>query len=317
LAYILDALFGDPSWLPHPVVMIGRLISLMEKRLLDSAAGSRILLIHGALLTAVVVLTTYLAAVLLIFAAAVIHPWAGHAMRVILLSTTLATRSLREAAMDVARPLMSGDLPGARHAVSMIVGRDTESMDAHEAARATVETVAENTVDGVTAPLFYALIGGAPLALAYKAVNTLDSMVGYNNDRYRYFGRVSARLDDVANWLPARLTVLVMLLAAYLLRFDLPAALRAVARDGQKHPSPNSGLAEALTAGALGITLGGENRYGGQASLRPQLWPEGRPPEAKDIKDAAKLMNAASVLFLVIGLPVSAALIAWFGKGGY
>ncbi|MDW7684110.1 MAG: adenosylcobinamide-phosphate synthase CbiB [Bacillota bacterium] len=316
-AFALDWLLGDPRWLPHPVVMIGRLITRLETWLYKQTSSENALLLRGACLTAVVVAATYLAALLTIRAVAVIHPAAGHAASVLLLATTLAVRSLTEAARDVARPLLQGDLPAARRAVSMIVGRDTAGMDSHNAARAAVETVAENTVDGVTAPLFYALIGGAPLALAYKAVNTLDSMIGYRNERYNHFGRAAARLDDAANWLPARLTVPVMLLASFILRFNLANAFSALRRDGQKHPSPNSGLAEALTAGALGVTLGGENSYGGQKSLRPQLFAEGRPAGAQDIQNAALLMRTTAVLFLLLALCFRAAVMIILGKAGY
>lgn len=304
LAYLLDAVIGDPRWLPHPIIAIGRMIAAFEKRLRDISQPPSELLWRGALLVITVVGATWAAGVFAVHTANLLHPIVGRLLTVILLSTTLAAKSLSQSAAAVHRPLSAGDLPAARQAVSMIVGRDTDNMSAPEVARATVETVAENTVDGVTAPLFYALIGGLPLALAYKAVNTLDSMVGYKNDRYLYFGRAAAKLDDVANWLPARLTVPAMLLAAFILRLDVKAAWNAVRSDGRKHPSPNSGLSEALTAGALGLTLGGESCYGGRISNRPQLNNGGRLPGHVDISAASLLMRITSVIFLVAGLAV-------------
>lgn len=315
LAFLLDAAIGDPRWLPHPVVWIGRLTGVLERRLRHPDKPARVLLLRGTFLVAAVLVITYGAASLLLHLFFLFHPQAGTVLTVVLLSTTLAARCLQEAAEHVAKPLQAGRLGEARHAVGMIVGRDTGYMDAGEAARATVETVAENTVDGVTAPLFYALLGGAPLALAYKAVNTLDSMLGYKNEKFLYFGRAAARLDDAANWLPARLTVPVMLLAAALLRLDVQSAYLAVHRDGRKHPSPNSGLAEALAAGALGVRLGGENSYGGRISSRPLLWgEEGRPAAAGDIGRSVRLMRCTAVLFLIFGLTARGFILFWLGK---
>lgn len=307
---------GDPHWLPHPVIWIGKIISALESRLLDLSRPAKSLIARGGVLTFTVVSITFVFALLLVKGSGALDSALGAVVTIALLSTTLAVGSLTEAARDVARPLAANNLSAARQAVSKIVGRDTAQLDTHGVARATVETVAENTVDGVTAPLFYALIGGAPLALAYKAVNTMDSMLGYKNERYINFGRIAAKLDDVANWLPARLTVLVMLLASAILRLDTASALVAVKRDGQKHPSPNSGLAEALTAGALGVVLGGENSYGGQQSLRPQLWAAGRPAAVRDIDHTVRLMRLASLLFLLLGLLVRTAVLYFLGKGG-
>ncbi|MBS4007290.1 MAG: cobalamin biosynthesis protein CobD [Clostridium sp.] len=302
LAFLLDGLIGDPRWLPHPVVCFGKLISLLEKWLYNANHSERSLLLKGALLVLVVLFTVYGFSFGLISIFSIIHPLAEAALTVVLLATTLATRSLWQAAEDIYFPLRNGKILEARQAVSMVVGRDTAELDEREISRAAVETVAENTVDGVTAPLFYALLGGAPLALLYKAINTMDSMLGYKNDRYLCFGRAAAKLDDAANWLPARLTVPVMLLAAAVLRLHVRTAWIALRRDGKKHPSPNSGLPEALAAGALGVTLGGENRYGGRISQRMLIWQEGRPPEANDIRQAAALMIVTSVFFLAAGL---------------
>jgi adenosylcobinamide-phosphate synthase len=296
------------------VVLIGRLTGRLEKILYRPSHSPRILFWRGTALVFIVLALTLSATVAVITAASRLHPALGQAVTVILLATTLAARSLAKAAAAVWRPLAKGDLQAARRQVSLIVGRDTENLTESGVARAAVETVAENTVDGVTAPLFYAIVGGAPLALLYKAVNTLDSMLGYKNQRYLFFGRAAARLDDFASWLPARLTVPVMLLACVLLRYNAGQARRAVKSDGKKHPSPNSGLAEALAAGALGITLGGENSYGGRISKRPLLFAEGRSACARDIPQAAALMRLSAVLFLLTGLAVRVLTLYLAGK---
>ncbi|MCR3922403.1 MAG: adenosylcobinamide-phosphate synthase CbiB [Firmicutes bacterium] len=313
-AFLLDAVMGDPRWLPHPVVKIGHLISALEDRLRKPASSSHQLMLVGALLVVIVLAVSFFAAWLFIYGSSLLHPLVGSVVTVLLLATTLAARCLHEAAAAIIVPLRSHDLPAARQAVAMVVGRDTAAMDEHEVARAAVETIAENTVDGVTAPIFYALIGGAPLALLYKAINTMDSMLGYKNDRYLYLGRVAAKLDDVANWLPARLTVPAMLIAAAFLRLNVRTAVCAMWRDSRNHPSPNSGFAEATTAGALGITLGGENRYFGYTTSRPLLWSKGRKPNTDDISSAAILMRVTSAVFLLFGLAVRA-LVVYMVKG--
>jgi adenosylcobinamide-phosphate synthase len=305
-AFLLDAALGDPRWMPHPVVLIGRFIAFLDKRLYKVDGLPRMHLWRGALLVLLVLGIVFVAVMGLTALFHMIHPTLATLSIIFLLSTTLAARSLWNAADAIYQPLAAGNTEAARRAVAMVVGRDTETMAEADIARAAVETVAENTVDGMTAPLFYAMVGGLPLALLYKAINTMDSMLGYKNQRYLWFGRAAARLDDAANWLPARLTVPVMLLAAKILRLNVFVAWQAVRRDGQKHPSPNSGLSEALTAGALGVKLGGKNHYGGQVSLRPELFAEGRPAEAVDIARASRLMWVTSGLFLAAGLAVRA-----------
>lgn len=309
LAFLLDQVLGDPRWLPHPVVFFGHLIAFLERHLNNAQQSATARLARGGLLVLVLLAAVYAGTTLFLFVFSFFHPLLAGFMTVLLLSTTLATRSLADAAQAVSRPLLADNLGAARQAVSWIVGRDTAELDKTAVARATVETVAENTVDGVTAPLFYALLGGLPLAFLYKAVNTMDSMLGYKNERYLYFGRAAARLDDLANWLPARLTVPVMLLAAVLLRLDAASAWAAVRQDGTKHQSPNSGLPEALMAGALGVRLGGESRYGGRVSHRPLLWVAGRTVKTGDIQSAIRLMRLTSVLFLLAGLAVKALLL--------
>ena len=310
LAYLLDLSVGDPPWFTHPVVLIGRLITWLEGRLYGRwpSIGGRA---AGAALVAIVVVTAYGVTCLVVQAASWIQPWLGYALSVGLLSTALAGRSLGEAALAVYRPLTaSSEGPGlaeARRNLSCIVGRDTAALSPQEVARAAVETVAENTSDGFVAPLLYGLLGGAPLAMAYKAVNTLDSMLGYRNDRYRDFGWASARLDDLANLFPARLTGLLMAVAAWLLPgHSGRQAWRVLRRDARRHPSPNSGFPEAAMAGALGVRLGGLNHYDGVASQRPVIGAGSRATEPADILRAVRLLQAtcalAAGLALALGL---------------
>lgn len=302
LAVGLDLLIGDPRSLPHPVVFIGRMISFLEKRWNQGAPTQRKR--RGFLLTATVVIGVWgisWAALALLTA---IHPWLGLAAELWLLATTLAIKGLAEAGRAVAVPLMQGDLPGARQALSMIVGRDTAELDEAEITRGTVETVAENTVDGITAPLLFAVLGGAPLALAYKAINTLDSMVGYRNERYEYFGFASAKLDDIANWLPARLTACclwaggIVLTAVANKPLRWRGALRTTCHEAPRHPSPNAGWPEAMVARLLGVQLGGINTYQGSVSRRATLGEPFEPLNVAHINTTIALMHMAWLLFL-------------------
>ncbi|AEG15904.1 Cobalamin biosynthesis protein cbiB [Desulfofundulus kuznetsovii DSM 6115] len=303
-AYMLDLLVGDPRWLPHPVVIIGKVIAGLEKFLRRVAGSPLSLRIAGVVLAAVVVGSSYLAAHFLIRLAALVHPWLALGLEVWLIATTFAVRGLAGAARDVLLPLSRGDLDLARQQVGFIVGRDTHAMDAREMTRATVETVAENIVDGFVSPLFYALIGGAPLAVAYRAVNTLDSMVGYRNDLYRDLGWASARLDDVANFLPARWTGLLLVAAAWLSGRRAGEAWQVMRKDARRHPSPNSGIPEAAMAGALGVRLGGLNYYGGQASFRAYLNESGHPPLIDHIRQAVDMLYLTAALAVINGLAV-------------
>jgi adenosylcobinamide-phosphate synthase len=285
-AFLLDLLIGDPRWIPHPVVVIGHVILRTESllRRLFQPSKERI---AGVILAAVVVLlAAFVAMVLSRLLLSVSHGFLmalATLLFVYLASTTLALRSLVSAARDVLRALDHGDISGARNKLAMIVGRDTENLAEESIVRATIETIAENLSDGFIAPLFYLSVGGLPLALAYKAVNTLDSMVGYKNDRYLRLGWASARLDDVANYIPARLTGAAIVISAFL--FYLPNGFKAgwqraaqslttMRRDGRNHTSPNSGISEAAMAGALGIRLGGASSYGGVVVEKPYIGEE-------------------------------------------
>ncbi|WP_080834630.1 adenosylcobinamide-phosphate synthase CbiB [Cohnella massiliensis] len=293
-AIAADWLIGDPRRLPHPVVVIGRLIGLLERRLLRGPSGN-VLRLKGCVLTVAVVAASFLLMWGVWLVADRIHPWLGYAVNVWFISTTLAVKGLKDAAMLVYRPLRRGDLAEARIKAGWIVGRDTDGLAEKDVARAAVETVAENTVDAFVSPLFFAFIGGAPLAMLYRAANTLDSMVGYKNEKYRDFGWASARLDDVMNWLPARAAGALLALTAACSRLASGRrAWRSIRAFAHLHPSPNSGIPEAAVAGALGFELGGTNRYGGVVSERARLgWPL-RPLEAEDIVRTIRLLYGVS-----------------------
>lgn len=295
-AIVLDWLIGDPRWLPHPVIFIGRWISYWERRLLPRQAKRR----NGILLMFIVTLSSLALVWCLTVAASWVHPWLGYAVHMWLISTTIAIKGLKDAAMLVYDRLSRGELTEARKYTGYIVGRDTDELDEAELSRATVETVAENTVDAVISPLFFAFLGVAPLAMLYRAVNTLDSMVGYRNAKYIHFGWASARLDDVLNWLPARLTGLMLIIVSALYRpTSAIQAWRAVVAFAHLHPSPNSGIPEAAVAGSLGIQLGGLNRYGGVISERARLGWATRTIQKEDIIHTIRMLYGVS--YLVMG----------------
>lgn len=254
IALGLDIIFGDPRWFPHPVKGMGRLALALENPMRRRVRNPRM---AGILTAGIVIAATAGTAAGLTMTAGWIHPWFADAVSIGMLYTAFAARDLSDHGLAVFQALTAGDLPEARRRVARMVGRDTGILDESGVIRATVESVAENTVDGVIAPLFYAFLGGPVLALAYKAVSTLDSTFGYKDERYLYFGWASARLDDCAAYLPARLTAGIMPLAAACLGLRAKACWRVMQRDGRKHASPNAGLAEAAAAGALGVCLGG------------------------------------------------------------
>lgn len=313
LAIVIDLIVGDPRPLPHPVVIMGRFISSFERLWNRGTAQQR--RGSGALLTLIMVGGVWGISWLLLAVLTQLHPGLALIAELWLLSTTLAIKGLGDAAHAVVEPLTKGDLPAARQALGMIVGRDTHSLDEAEITRGTVETVAENTVDGITAPLFFALIGGAPLALAYKAVNTLDSMVGYKNERYADFGFASAKLDDLVNWVPARLTALCLWLVGLLLsifgvlELRWQDALRATCQEAPRHPSPNAGWPEAMVARLLGVQLGGTNFYQGMVSHRATLGEPLEPLRVAHINTTIKLMHGAWVLFMLLSVGVIAGLL--------
>ena len=310
LALILDSLLGDPRRLPHPVKLIGRLAVRCE-----SVCRSVIRRERAAGITAVlsVLGVTGLTAWALLRLFYALHPWAGEALSVLILYFCFAARDLIDHSTGVHAALHHDDLPAAREMVAMIVGRDTAELDRSGVVRACVESVAENTVDGVTAPLFWAIIGGPVAAIVYKAVNTLDSTFGYTNERYVRFGWAAARLDDAVNFLPARMTGLITVLAAVILRLRWAEAWRIFRRDRLRHASPNSGHVEAAVAGALGIRLGGDSRYFGKVVKKPCIGDPVVKAEAGHILQANRIMVAVTVLFFLFMLLLRAGLLQLVG----
>ena len=300
--FVLDALFGDPAWLPHPVVYMGKAISKLEKflrpRLPKTPQGE---LLGGAIVAFCLPVGTFLLTGLVCWGAARLHPLLGLAVQMFWCGQALAARGLVQESTNVYKELKKPDLPGARKAVSRIVGRDTAELTAEGVTKAAVETVAENASDGVIAPLLYMLIGGAPLALTYKAINTMDSMLGYKNEKYLYFGRVPAKLDDVANYIPSRLAALLWVAAAAFTHNDAKGAWKIWRRDRRRHASPNSAQTESACAGALGVQLAGPAYYFGQYYPKLTIGDALRPIEPEDILRANRMMYVASSFALAWG----------------
>jgi len=324
--FILDAILGDPVWLYHPVRIIGKWIEILEKFLRSLfGEGERQLLAAGVVLWFSVSMAAFAVPRFLLLAAGSIHPAFAFALETFWCYQILAAKSLKVESRKVYDRLVEEDLPGARKAVSMIVGRDTQNLTAEGVIKAAVETVAENTSDGVIAPLLFLLLGGAPLGFFYKAVNTMDSMVGYKNERYLYFGRYAARMDDVLNYIPARISAVLMVVSAFLLGirkkkrdgtgaqkeeglvkcsgftgYDGRQAWRIFCRDRMRHASPNSAQTEAACAGALGIQLAGDAWYFGKLHHKETLGDDTRRIEPEDIKRAGVLMDITAILTLLV-----------------
>ena len=306
LAFLIDCVIGDPKSAYHPVALIGHVISSLEQALYRVTDNSTQKFFAGFILTVLVLLISYdVPSTLMRFVNAFHLPHLSLAVEALLLSFTISPKSLAQAAMQIRALLMEKNIPEARHQVGYIVGRDTNKLDEEEIARATVETVAENITDGIISPLCFYLLGGLPLAYLYRAANTMDSMIGYKNAKYFWFGKAAARLDDVLNYIPARLTGCLLCLAALFLRLHVRAALKYWHRDAAKHPSPNGGHAEAPMAGALGIRLGGWNQYFGQRHFRAYMGEAKHPIGAKDIQQAVRMMYTATLLFLLLAYGLS------------
>ncbi|HYY25256.1 MAG TPA: adenosylcobinamide-phosphate synthase CbiB [Candidatus Udaeobacter sp.] len=304
-AFLLDLAIGDPLWLPHPVVLMGKAISWGEK-LIWSGAPRRDFLAGMALTFVVVVLSAGIARAMVLLFSLLPAAWAFMAAA-FLASTTIATRGLLIAVARIERPLRDGDIVQARAQLSRIVGRETQNLNQDKVLRAGLESLAESTCDGIVAPLFYLFLGGIPLAMAYKAANTLDSMIGYRIGRYLYFGKFAARLDDVFNFIPARLTALVMVAAASLLKLKAPLAAKVLWRDHANHLSPNAGYPEAALAGAFGIRLGGPSIYFGKQIAKPYIGEEVTPAKIEMLKEARTLCLVTAILSLMIFVLISPA----------
>lgn len=296
--FLLDLLLGDPYWLPHPVRLIGRGIAGLERILRKRLPGRERM--AGILLAAVILVLSTAIPSLVLFLCYRICVWLGVAVESVFCYYLLAARCLAKESGKVYRAAAAGDVEGARRAVSMIVGRDTAPLDMQGIVKAAVETVAENTSDGVTAPMFYIMLFGAGGGFFYKAANTMDSMIGYKNEKYLDFGRFAAKLDDVLNFIPSRLTALLMILSAWLLRYDGRNAYKIWRRDRFNHASPNSAQTEAVCAGALDVMLAGDAYYFGQLCKKKTIGDDIRPIEPNDIRRANRLMYCSSVLMLAI-----------------
>ena len=318
IGFLIDFIVGDPQGLWHPVCGIGSLISRMEKQLRKNAADTpQNLLLAGAALAVTIPCMTVVITAVLLLAAGFIHPYLRFVLMCVLDGWILAARSLKTESMKVYRRLKEKDLNGARYAVSMIVGRDTERLTAEGVTRAAVETVAENASDGVIAPLLFLLFFGPVGGFFYKAVNTMDSMVGYKNEKYLYFGRVAAKLDDLVNYIPARLTGLAFAVAACLIPgMSGKNAFKIWRRDRRNHKSPNSAQSESACAGALGVQLAGDAWYFGELYHKPAIGDALRPIEPEDIPRANRLMYVASVLTLLVCASAVALICCMFAPGG-
>ena len=299
--FILDLIFGDPHWLPHPICLIGNLIGFLEKNLRRLLApGKTALLLGGALMVVIVLSLSFAVPYAVLMLAEQVSPWLRFALETVMFYQIFATKCLRDESMKVYTALHNNDLEDARVKLSWIVGRDTKELTAEEVTKGAVETVAENTADGIIAPMFYMFIGGAPLAFLYKGINTMDSMVGYKNDKFLYFGRCAAKLDDVANFIPARITGILMILASYFLNMNAAGAWKIFWRDRYNHLSPNSAMTESVAAGALNIQLGGDHYYFGKLVHKDTIGDNIRPVVAEDIVAVNNLLYMTAVISLLL-----------------
>lgn len=304
LAFILDAIFGDPYKLPHPVRFIGNLIHFLEKILRKVFSGKSGEIFGGAILMLLTVSISFIMPFAILYLLRSVNAYAAFALEVFWCYQIFAAKSLKKESMRVYNCIKENDLKSSRKYLSWIVGRDTENLDFRQITKAVVETVAENTSDGVIAPMIFMIIGGAPLGFLYKAVNTLDSMVGYKNEKYINFGKVSALTDDVFNFFPARITGILFAVSSFFLGFDGKNAFKIFKRDRFNHASPNSAQCESACAGALNIQLAGDAYYFGELYKKKTIGDDIRPIEADDIKKSIRLMYGASVLCLCICLAV-------------
>jgi len=314
IAYVLDLLFGDPQGITHPIRFVGGLIKNTEKFLrtkviLKFKNKAKAEILSGFILCAFVVVIVFALVFVILYLANVISPILFHIINIYIIYTAIATKCLADEAKKVYVKLENRTLEEARVSLSWLVGRDTSNLTEEGVIRGVIETTAENTVDAVISPIFYALLGsifglGAPVVYAFKAVSTLDSMVGYKNEKYRYLGMASARLDDILNFIPARLAIIIIPISAILLRFDGARSFKTAIRDRKKHLSPNSAHGESAMAGALGVRLGGPNVYFGRVVNKPYIGDEVKPIEKVDIKKTINIMYLSSVVTMMIFIPI-------------
>ncbi|MFR1708507.1 MAG: adenosylcobinamide-phosphate synthase CbiB [Clostridium sp.] len=301
LAVILDFILGDPNWLPHPIIYIGKLIGFLEKWLRDKLPNNKKLKWASLIMVFIVCITTYTIPYLLL-RLTVINTTIFVIVNTLIIWTTLAAKSLHLAGIEVYNALAKDDIEDGRIKLSYIVGRDTTALSREEIIRGDVETIAENTSDGIIAPIIYAIIGGAPLAMMYKGINTMDSMVGYLNEKYKNIGFFPANIDDIFNFIPARLTGILMCLTAWIVNGNIIKALKIMIRDRKNHKSPNCAYPEGATAGALNIQLGGTNTYFGEVIEKPTIGDAIEPLNYNHIKESIVLMYSSEILLVVFSL---------------
>lgn len=316
-AFIIDTIIGDPQSRLHPVALMGNLVSILERALRWDQQGKYLKIAAGTIFALILLTIAYGLGWLIVWAMGVLTFawWVRVFIEALLLSFMISPKSLMQAGQEVIYNLQRDDLLGAREKVHCIVGRDVENMDEPEIVRATVETIAENTTDGIISPLFYFFIGGLPLAILYRMANTLDSMVGYKNEKYLYFGKVSARIDDLLNLVPARITGILIVVAAAILHFDYRMAWKMLIRDARKHPSPNGGFSEAAVAGALNVRLGGKNFYFGLPHFRAYMGDALQRLCARHIVAATQIMYTVTVLFIALVIVLMPVVPTWWHQG--
>ncbi|MDY6087774.1 MAG: adenosylcobinamide-phosphate synthase CbiB [Succiniclasticum sp.] len=295
--FLLDLVIGDPHGWPHPIILIGKLIARLEKQVRTVSGEEPERLLRGGLLLVIVVcFFSFTVPYGILFVADQIHPWLRFALETIMCYQIFCTRSLRDESMKVYDALEAGNLPLGRKMLSWIVGRDTAELAEEEVVKGAVETIAENTADGILAPMFYMFIGGAPLAFLYKGINTMDSMIGYKDEKFLYLGRYAAKLDDIANFLPARICAFYMLAASFFTGLDVQGAWRIFQRDRYRHLSPNSGQTEAVAAGALQLMLGGDHYYFGKLVHKETIGDDVQAASSQHIKRMNLLMYFTSII---------------------
>lgn len=302
LAFAIDSIIGDPYTKFHPVAVMGKLIDILDKLLRKDTSSEPTKLVCGFILVAVMLVICYAVPYYLIEAMNLFNVpvWLNIFIQAVILSFMISPKSLAKAGREIYDELVQNNISAAREKVNYIVSRDVNRMNEGDITRAAVETVAENTVDGIISPLFFFFIGGLPLAVLYRAANTMDAMIGYKNDKYLYFGRTAARVDDVLNFIPARITGILLIITAFFQHLNYKNAFKMMMRDAKKHPSPNGGYSEATVAGALGIRLGGMNYYFGRQSFRAYMGDNTQELKPVHIKQTIKMMYGVSVLFVII-----------------
>lgn len=308
-AFILDIILGDPHNFPHPIKLIGALIESMRKYFLLPDINNKILLIKkGFFIVLFTICITFASVSILLWIAKELHPWLYNIILVYLAYSLIAIKSLHIEAIKPVACLKNGDIKGARKWLSMVVGRDTETLDPTAIKRAVIETIAENLSDGIVAPLFYLVIGGVPLAMVYKAINTLDSMIGYKHGQYLWFGRIAAKTDDIANFIPARITALLIFVLSPLVRQNPVNTMKSISLYAKKHPSPNAGWPESAMAGALNISLGGPSNYNNMLHKKEWIGDGSHDPSYNDIKNSVKMLYSVSIAIFFTAIIISAIL---------